>query len=362
VNIGVIFSDKLKNYDFGPGHPFRGDRFKKFMSYFNKTLRKSNRFEVFLNEEPASNEALELWHTKEYIQAMQKASTGIRVPNLMRYISIDNTNPKTRQFPQGIEPAARVICKNSMLACELVQEGKYEKTIAIGGGLHHAKPSYGEGFCVYNDVVICAKHVIKKYALKKILILDTDAHAGNGTSQAFHSDPKVLFIDLHQRGIYPGTGNEDDVGDDEGKGYTVNVPLPPYANDRAYTFVFEELIFPLVKKFKPALIIRNGGSDPHVSDEITQLGLTLEGFRYIGRSTREIAKICDGKEVDLICSGYNPQVMPQAWSALISGLAEVDIDLKEQFPLASEKTQGLEDVENVVKKVKGNLEPYWGRL
>jgi acetoin utilization deacetylase AcuC-like enzyme len=117
-----------------------------------------------------------------------------------------------------------------------------------------------------------------------------------------------------------------------------------------------------VKKFKPALIIRNGGSDPHVSDEITQLGLTLEGFRYIGRSTREIAKICDGKEVDLICSGYNPQVMPQAWSALISGLAEVDIDLKEQFPLASEKTQGLEDVENVVKKVKGNLEPYWGRL
>jgi acetoin utilization protein AcuC len=317
---------------------------------------------VLLNEEPASDRDLELWHTKEYIQAMQNASTGARVPNLMRYMSMDNVNPSNSQFPAGIEPAARVICKNSMLACEFVQEGKYEKAVSIGGGLHHAKPSYGEGFCVYNDVVICAKHAINKYALKRILILDTDAHAGNGTSQAFYSDSKVLLIDLHQKGIYPGTGYADEIGEGEGKGYTVNVPLPPYASDKTYELVFKKLIFPLVERFKPELVIRNGGSDPHFSDEITQLGLTLEGFRHLGKRVREIAEICNGKEVDLICSGYNPQIMPQAWSALISGLAEVDLDLEENFPLETEKTRTLESVEDLIKKIKENLELCWGHL
>ena len=137
-----------------------------------------------MNEEVAGDEDLELWHTKDYIQAMQAASAGEGVSNLWKYISGDNMNPKTRKFPEGIEAAARVIVKNSMFACDLVEEGKCEKAVSIGGGLHHAKPNYGEGFCVYNDVVICAKHAIGTYGLERVLVLDTDAHAGNGTCQA----------------------------------------------------------------------------------------------------------------------------------------------------------------------------------
>lgn len=359
MKIGMIYSNKLKNYDFGSGHPFRGDRFESFMSYFNTQLSKSGKFEILLNEEAASDNDLKLWHTKDYIQAIKRTSAGLEVSNLLNYISGDNVNPLTRQFPLGIEPAARVIVKNSMLACELVQEEKYEKAVSIGGGLHHAKPGYGEGFCVYNDVVISAKHAIRKYALERILILDTDAHAGNGTCQAFYSDPRVLFVDIHQKYIYPGTGYEDEIGEGKGKGYTVNVPLPPYASDEAYKFVFNELIFPLVEEFNPQLVIRNGGSDPHPSDQITHLGLTLDGFRYIGKSVREIADICDGKEVDLICSGYKPEVLSRAWSALIAGLAGVDISLEEPFPLRIKKTQMLGEVKNLVKKVKRNLKPYW---
>jgi acetoin utilization protein AcuC len=336
VKVGIVYSEQLKNYDFGLGHPFRGDRFRRFMSYFDATLSKSDRFEVFMNEEAAGDEDLELWHTKDYIQAMQAASAGKSVSNLWKYISGDNMNPKTRKFPEGIEAAARVIVKNSMFACDLVEEGKCEKAVSIGGGLHHAKPNYGEGFCVYNDVVICAKHAIRTYGLERVLVLDTDAHAGNGTCQAFYSDPKVLFVDLHQKYIYPNTGYEDEVG--AGRG---------------------ELIFPLVKEFNPQLVIRNGGSDPHPSDEITQLGLTLDGFRYIGKSVKKIAEICDGKEVDLICSGYKPEVLTRAWAALISGLAGVGIVLEEPFPLRVGKNEMLGEVENVVERVKRNLKRYW---
>jgi acetoin utilization protein AcuC len=362
MKTGIIYSNKLKNYDFGSGHPFRGDRFESFMSYFNTELSESGKFEILLNEEAASDNDLELWHTKDYIQAMQRASAGLEVSNLLNYISGDNVNPLTRQFPLGIETAARVIVKNAILACELVQEGKYEKAVSIGGGFHHAKPSYGEGFCVYNDVVISAKYAIRKYALERILILDTDAHAGNGTCQAFYSDPRVLFVDIHQKYIYPGTGYEDEIGEGKGKGYTVNVPLPPYASDEAYKFVFNELIFPLVEEFNPQFVIRNGGSDPHPSDQITQLGLTLDGFRYIGKSVREIAEICDGKEADLVCSGYKPQVLSRAWSALIAGLAGVDISLEEPFPLRIKKTQMLGEAKKLVKKVKRNLKPYWRNI
>jgi len=359
MKLGIVYSNELKNYDFGPGHPFRGDRFESFMAYFEEMFGKSGKFEVVMNDELASDEDLSLWHEKDYIQAMRSASAGESVLNLWRFISGDNVNPKTRKIPLGIEQAARVIVKNSMLTCELVQGGKYEKAVSIGGGLHHAKPRYGEGFCVYNDVVISAKHLIKKYGLERILVLDTDAHAGNGTCEAFYSDPKVLFIDIHQEYIYPGTGHENEIGEDKGKGFTVNIPLPAFASDEAYKLVFEEIVLPLAEEFNPQFIIRNGGSDPHPSDQITQLGLTLEGFRYIGKCVREIAKMCDGKEVDLICSGYKPEVLSRAWSALISGLADIEVKLEEPLPLRIKKSQMLEETEDVVREVKRNLQPYW---
>ena len=134
MKVGIIQSKHLKNYDFGPGHPFRGDRFKTFFSFFNTKFSKSNKFKILLNEKLASNSDLELWHTKDYIRAMKRASSGAEVADLFRYISSDNLNPHTRRFPVGIEPAARVIVKNSMLACELVLEGKFEKVVSIGGG------------------------------------------------------------------------------------------------------------------------------------------------------------------------------------------------------------------------------------
>jgi acetoin utilization protein AcuC len=290
---------------------------------------------------------------------MQKASVNEQVSNLWSFMSGDNLNPITRKFPMGIEQAARVIVKNSMLACELVQEKKFEKAVSIGGGLHHAKPGFGEGFCVYNDVVISAKHLIEKYGLERILILDTDAHAGNGTYEAFRSDSKVLFIDIHQKGIYPGTGFENEIGEDNGKGFKVNIPLPAFAGDESYKLVFDEIVFPLAKEYDPQFIIRNGGSDPHPSDNLTQLGLTLNGFKYIGESVREIAEICDGKEADLICSGYKPEVLSMAWSALISGLAKTEFEFKEQPSIMAEKNQMLEETKNVIENVKRNLQNYW---
>ncbi len=104
------------------------------------------------------------------------------------------------------------------MAGDLVQRGEFKKAISLGGGLHHAQRNYGEGFCVYNDVAFCGLYLMKTYELERILILDTDAHAGNGTSDYFYEDPRVLFIDLHQdpRTLYPGTGFAHEIGSGRG--------------------------------------------------------------------------------------------------------------------------------------------------
>lgn len=231
------------------------------------------------------------------------------------------------------------------------------------GGMHHASSSYGEGFCVYNDVAICARNLKQNYGLERILILDTDAHAGNGTAQIFYDSSDILFIDLHQdpRTIYPGKGFAHEIGSGSGEGYTVNVPMPLFSGYDSYELVFDEIVFPLAEEFSPQIILRNGGSDPHFADELTQLGLTLEGFAIIGTKVRELAKLCDGKVVDLIGSGYNLRVLPAAWVALIGGLTGIKLEIEEPFsiPQRFRKDYALEETKGVIEQVKRNLKAYW---
>jgi acetoin utilization protein AcuC len=172
-----------------------------------------------------------------------------------------------------------------------------------------------------------------------------------------------LFIDLHQdpRTLYPGTGFVDEVGQGPGKGYTVNIPMPVYAGYDSYRLVFEEIVQPLNQEFKPQIIIRNGGSDPHFADGLANLGLPVKGFRMIGERAREIAEICQGKEIDIIGSGYNKEVLPYAWLALIAGLADFKIELEEPFPIPQrfQRDLSFEATKGVIEQVKRCLKDYW---
>lgn len=354
----MIYSDELKKYDFGEGHPFRSNRFERFLELFQEKLGKDKRFELKENIALATDEELELWHSRDYIKTMQDASQGKDVSNLFRFISGDNVNPSTKKLPQGIEKGARAVVKNSLLTIDYNQQRKTEKAVSIGGGLHHAMSGYGEGFCVYNDVVIAAKYAIEKYNLKRVLILDTDAHAGNGTCKVFYSDPKVLFVDIHQESIYPGTGLVDEIGEGKGKGFTVNLPLEAGTGDKAYELIFDEIIFPLAREYKPQMIIRYGGSDPYFDDGLTSLGLTLDGFEMIGKKVRELSReLCENRSVDLLCSGYNLEALPKIWLTLVAAISGVEINFKESAPDIRDRK--IDETKHLIKKVKGKLAPYW---
>ena len=340
-----------------------GERFKLFLDFFNSRLSTDKQQIEQIEPLPAEERILRLVHDQEYIKAIQSASEGEVRSDIYQYVSGDNLNPLTGYVPRGVERGARIIVGVSLLAGELVMQGRFNQVIGIGGGMHHAKPDYGEGFCFYNDVAICVENLKQRYNLQRILVLDTDAHAGNGTMEIFYGDPKVLFIDIHQdpRTLYPGTGLVSEIGSGKGEGFTVNLPLLPGAGNQAYEYLFQEVIFPLAKEFMPQAIIRYGGSDAHYLDVLTNLGLTCQGFKMIGRQVNLIAEeLTAGKSIDLLLSGYNLRVLPFVWSALIAGVANLDVDLtglQEESPPF--KDSRLRETQDMVRQLKGQLKKYW---
>ncbi len=362
--IAILYRDELKEYDFGPGHPFRGDRYPEFYQFLREHLPQNDNYRI-IKANQASDDDLLLICQKEYIEATREyyraAHLGLSYSgSIYRFHSGDNI-PGGK--PGKLEEAARLVIGQAKKACDLVQEGKFKKAICLGGGLHHAKPDYGEGFCLYNDVAFCARYLLEQYKLERVLILDTDAHAGNGTAEYFYNEPKVLQIDLHQdpRTLYPGTGFAYEIGSGEGKGYTVNIPMPPYAGYDSYKLAFEELVQPIAQEFKPQIIIRNGGSDPHFSDGLTSLGLSVEGFRMIGAKAREMSQVCEGKNIDLIASGYNKTVLPYSWLALIYGLAGIEVKISDPAGVAPryEGDPSLAETKHVIGEIKGYLKDHW---
>jgi len=365
--IGILYREEAREYDFGPGHPFRGDRYEIFPRFLKERLAEDDNYRI-IKSEPATEQDLLLICTQDYIDFTREyykaANLGLSYSGrFYEYHSGDNM-PISR--PGKLEEAARLFVGQARTAASLVQEGKFKKAVSIGGGLHHAKPSYGEGFCLYNDVAFCALHLIKEYGLERVLVLDTDAHAGNGTCEYFYTDDRVLFIDLHQDPgtLYPGTGFASQTGSGKGKGFTVNIPLPVGAGDESYRMAFEAIVEPITQEFKPQITIRNGGSDPHFSDGLTNLALTVKGFGMVGEKVRRMAGVCGDRVIDLIASGYNERVLPYAWMALLSGLAGFNIEMTEPEPgpqyLGTDSA--LAGTRKVIEEVKRNLKDCWSCL
>ena len=368
MTLGILYREELKEYDFGPGHPFRGDRYEIFPRFLKERLPARGHYK-FLRADWATDADLSLICQKEYVefnrQFYKAANLGLDY-NDSRFSQFHSGDNRPAGRPGKLEEAARLVVGQAKKACDLIQSGRFEKVVSLGGGLHHAKPGWGEGFCIYNDVAFAGKYLLEKYGLQRVLILDTDAHAGNGTAEYFYEDPRVLFIDLHQdpHTIYPGTGFTHQIGQKDGKGYTINLPLPLQAGYLSYRLIFEKIIMPVTLEFKPQIIIRNGGSDPHFADFLTNLGLTIAGFRMIGEMVGEMAQICEGRVIDMIGSGYNKEILPYAWLSLIAGLAEFPIQVEEPVPPPSGSKEDLsyEETRGMIGEVKNLLKEYWSSL
>jgi len=183
---------------------------------------------------------------------------------------------------------------------------------------HHAEPNRAMGFCLFNNVAIAARDLLERGA-QRVLVVDYDAHHGNGTEAAFWSDARLAYLSTHQWGIYPGTGKMNDAP--HAKGRIVNVPLPSYAGDACFAQIAEQVIAPMVRSFRPEMILVSAGFDSHWDDPLTTLGLSSAGFHSISQRLVELAgEHCRGKIVFVLEGGYSPRNVANGGSAVFAAL------------------------------------------
>ncbi|MEO1065461.1 MAG: histone deacetylase [Actinomycetota bacterium] len=206
---------------------------------------------------------------------------------------------------------------------------------------HHATPFTAMGFCLFNNVAVTAQLLADRG--ERVLIVDFDAHHGNGTQDAFYADPNVFFVSLHEHPLYPGTGRHDEVGDGEGYGTTLNVPLPSGATGDVELRAVDELVLPAVEPFAPTWLLISAGFDGHRADPLTGLRLTSGDFAdIIGRL---LPLVPAGRRLLFLEGGYDLSALRDS---VASSLARV-LDLEHRPEAASSGGPGREVIERVLR-------------
>src|SRR5438067_2096205 len=254
--------------------------------------------------------------------------------------------------------AARMAAGASVRAVEavLAGESRYAFALVRPPG-HHARPAEGMGFCLINNVAVAAR-AAQRLGAQRVLIVDFDVHHGNGTQDAFYRDPDVLVFSSHQYPAYPGTGALEEVGEGEGLGATVNVPLPAGVGDAGYRRVYEEVLPPIARRFQPDLILASAGYDAHWTNwtylASIRMQVTVSGFAAIVRQLHALAEeLCGGRLALILEGGYDPEAL--AWSVAGSLDALLGRGIEDPIgpPLARLTPPGIEDLLYRVKRVHG---------
>lgn len=184
---------------------------------------------------------------------------------------------------------------------------------------HHAEPDRAMGFCIFSNIAIAAKDLLSK-GINRVMVIDYDAHHGNGTQASLWDEDRAGFISTHQWGIYPGTGWLDDAP--HARGRLVNVPLPAHAGDETFSRIAHEVFKPMVKSFKPQMLLVSAGFDSHWRDPITSLGLSTHGFYEVSKKLTEMAdEFCGGRIVFVLEGGYDPENVANGAASVFDALS-----------------------------------------
>jgi acetoin utilization deacetylase AcuC-like enzyme len=256
---------------------------------------------LVLQPQPASVEQLTRVHTARHVELIRQASG--EGPVLL--------DPDTYVMPVSYE-VARLAAGGVIAAVDAVLGGRADNALAVVRPPgHHATPARAMGFCLFNNVAVAARHAQAVYpAVKKVLIVDYDVHHGNGTQDAFYADPSVLYISTHQYPFYPGTGALTDIGEGDGRGTTINIPLRAGTGNASFTQLYEKVVWPAVCRFQPDLILVSAGFDAHWADPLAMLQLDLKGYTHLTRELIRMAhEVCHGRIVFVLEGGYNLEAL-----------------------------------------------------
>jgi len=221
---------------------------------------------------------------------------------------------------------------------------------------HHAERNRQMGFCLFNNAALAAQYALKRLGLDRVMIVDWDVHHPNGTQHIFETSPEVLLFSSHRYPFFPGTGDVLDVGHGQGKGYSVNVPLPPQRDDSELALVYHSLLEPLAREYRPQLILVSAGFDAHCDDPIGGMRVSEYGFAALARIVLDLAdELCSGKSVFILEGGYDLGALRASTRAVLETMLG---RAPEQRPAVREVRPGspVPDIIDRVREVQGE---YW---
>lgn len=305
MKVGFVYHADFLKHDTG-SHPENAGRLVAIMN----GLEKTGLIDSLIRIEPilANIEQIRYIHSSDYIQ-MVKDFSSIGMP-------LDPDTPTSEHsFKTALLAAGGVIA-----AVDAVIGGLDSVFALVRPPGHHAEPDRGMGFCLFNNVAIAARYA-QAQGLEKVLIVDWDVHHGNGTQKAFYEDDSVLYFSIHQSPHFPGTGKINEIGSGKGEGFTINVPLPQGADDADFLYVFEKVLIPAARQFRPDIILVSAGQDGHRDDPLAGMNLTSEGYALMTGVVRFLAEeLSGGRLILALEGGYNHKALADSTISIFLAL------------------------------------------
>jgi acetoin utilization deacetylase AcuC-like enzyme len=346
----VIFSPRYYEHNTGKDHPESAKRLRAIIDELRTSKFSANRNWQFVRPGRASLEDVELVHGMEYIrlvEAVCKSGGGL--------LDLGDTQVS----PESFEVALHAV-GGTLKAVDLVMGGKFRNAFVLARPPgHHASKYRACGFCLFNNVAIAARYMLERFGLKRVLILDIDAHHGNGTQEIFYETDKVLFISLHEDPYgFPGTGFTDEIGEAQGLGYNVNIPLPFGTDDQIYLRAVDEIARPIILQYNPQFALVSAGFDGHHSDPVANLSLTYGCYQRIFETIMQVAsEKCSGRVVSVLEGGYCVSAIGKAAAIAIARMTGAPYFVHDMPRIA--ETRIMKRGEKILEEVKKAQGAFW---